>query len=200
VPLSSGRTHSIYLGSRVGLNAASPDARTISITLRKIPVRGVIVTVKPRSLRRRNSDFVARSSRPAQDRLRPGDGIGAHRLGPYWAERLARANSRRFRRSAARRRMPSAAAGDRVIVGGPGRWTVMTVSCWRNSCTLLSLGALLQLGEIVPGRVLVGRTACRPAGGPLTVFTPLRFPIRKARALNHVQSAGHVLGGERRPV
>ena len=91
--------------------------------LRRLPVRGVIVTAQPTS---GDYDFVSRF-------FAPGSGIdedpvtgSAHvALGPYWAERLGKREFTAYQASARGGIVKVRLAGDRVILGGQAV-TVMT--------------------------------------------------------------------------
>ena len=109
----------VEIDSEEQLRALSPDHST----LRKIPVRGVIVT--------------ARSSKPEFDFVSrffaPGSGIdedpvtgSAHTaLGPHWASRLGKSEFTAFQASARGGVIRVRVAGERVILGGQAV-TVMT--------------------------------------------------------------------------
>jgi PhzF family phenazine biosynthesis protein len=109
----------VEIDSEQTLRGLSPDHST----LRKLPVRGIIVT--------------ARSSTPEFDFMSrffaPGSGIdedpvtgSAHTaLGPYWAERLGRSELTAFQASPRGGVVRVTVAGDRVLLGGQAV-TVMT--------------------------------------------------------------------------
>ena len=101
------------------LRGLSPDHST----LRKLPVRGIIVTARPASA---EFDFVSRF-------FAPGSGVdedpvtgSAHTaLGPYWAERLGKNEFTAFQASSRGGVVRVRVQGDRVILGGQAV-TVMT--------------------------------------------------------------------------
>jgi PhzF family phenazine biosynthesis protein len=109
----------VEVASEEKLRALEPD----HTTLRKIPVRGVIVTARSSGP---EFDFVSRF-------FAPGSGIdedpvtgSAHTaLGPYWASRLGKSEFTAFQASARGGVVRVRVAGDRVILGGQAV-TVMT--------------------------------------------------------------------------
>jgi PhzF family phenazine biosynthesis protein len=84
--------------------------------LRKVPVRGVIVTARPASA---EFDFVSRFFAPAagvdED---PVTGSAHCALGPYWAERLGKSEFTAWQASARGGVVRVRLNGDRVILGG----------------------------------------------------------------------------------
>ncbi len=109
----------VEVDSEETVRALSPDHST----LRKIPVRGVIVTARSSS---GGYDFVSRF-------FAPGSGIdedpvtgSAHvALGPYWSQRLGKNEFVAFQASARGGVVRVALKGDRVLLGGQAV-TVMT--------------------------------------------------------------------------
>jgi PhzF family phenazine biosynthesis protein len=109
----------VEIDSEETLRGLSPDHST----LRRIPVRGVIVTARSNS---GEFDFVSRF-------FAPGSGIdedpvtgSAHvALGPYWAERLGKKEFTAFQASARGGVVRVKLEGDRVLLGGQAV-TVMT--------------------------------------------------------------------------
>jgi PhzF family phenazine biosynthesis protein len=109
----------VEIDSADRLRALSPDHST----LRKIPVRGVIVTAKPAG---GEYDFISRF-------FAPGSGVdedpvtgSAHTaLGPYWAGRLGKQEFTAYQASARGGVVKVRLEGDRVILGGQAV-TVMT--------------------------------------------------------------------------
>ncbi len=109
----------VEIDSEDALRALSPD----HTSLRKIPVRGVIVTARPSG---GEFDFVSRF-------FAPGSGIdedpvtgSAHTaLGPYWAGRLGKTEFTAFQASARGGVVRVTLKGDRVLLGGQAV-TVMT--------------------------------------------------------------------------
>jgi PhzF family phenazine biosynthesis protein len=109
----------VEIDSAEELRGLSPDHGT----LRKIPVRGVIVTAKPSG---GEYDFISRF-------FAPGSGIdedpvtgSAHTaLGPYWAGRLGKSEFTAYQASARGGVVRVRMQGDRVILGGQAV-TVMT--------------------------------------------------------------------------
>jgi PhzF family phenazine biosynthesis protein len=107
----------VEIESEQELRALSPDHST----LRKLPVRGIIVTARGAEF-----DFVSRF-------FAPGSGIdedpvtgSAHTaLGPYWAARLGKTDFTAFQASARGGVVRVAVRGDRVLLGGQAV-TVMT--------------------------------------------------------------------------
>ena len=109
----------VEIDSEEELRNVSPDHSA----LRKIPVRGVIVTAQPVG---GEYDFVSRF-------FAPGSGVdedpvtgSAHTaLGPYWAKRLGKTEFTAFQASARGGVVKVTVAGDRVLLGGQAV-TVMT--------------------------------------------------------------------------
>jgi PhzF family phenazine biosynthesis protein len=109
----------VEIDSADELRALSPDHSA----LRKVPVRGVIVTAKPSGGK---YDFISRF-------FAPGSGIdedpvtgSAHTaLGPYWAGRLGKKEFTAYQASARGGVVRVRLEGDRVILGGQAV-TVMT--------------------------------------------------------------------------
>jgi PhzF family phenazine biosynthesis protein len=109
----------VEVDSEETLRGLNPDHST----LRRVPVRGVIVTAKSNG---REFDFVSRF-------FAPGSGIdedpvtgSAHvALGPYWAERLGKSEFNAFQASARGGVVRVKVVGDRVLLGGQAV-TVMT--------------------------------------------------------------------------
>jgi PhzF family phenazine biosynthesis protein len=109
----------VEVDSEETVRGLSPDHST----LRKIPVRGVIVTARSGGS---EFDFVSRF-------FAPGSGIdedpvtgSAHcALGPYWSERLGKTDLMAFQASARGGVLRVQLAGDRVLLGGQAV-TVMT--------------------------------------------------------------------------
>jgi PhzF family phenazine biosynthesis protein len=107
----------VEIESEQELRALSPDHST----LRKLPVRGIIVTARGAEF-----DFVSRF-------FAPGSGIdedpvtgSAHTaLGPYWAARLGKTDFTAFQASPRGGVVKVAVRGDRVLLGGQAV-TVMT--------------------------------------------------------------------------
>jgi PhzF family phenazine biosynthesis protein len=107
----------VEIESEQELRALSPDHST----LRKLPVRGIIVTARGAEF-----DFVSRF-------FAPGSGIdedpvtgSAHTaLGPYWAGRLGKTDFTAFQASARGGVVRVSVRGDRVLLGGQAV-TVMT--------------------------------------------------------------------------
>jgi PhzF family phenazine biosynthesis protein len=101
----------VEIDSEKDLRALSPDHST----LRKLPVRGIIVTAKSEG----EFDFVSRF-------FAPGSGIdedpvtgSAHTaLGPYWAGRLGKSEFTAFQASARGGVVRVRLKGDRVLLGG----------------------------------------------------------------------------------
>jgi PhzF family phenazine biosynthesis protein len=108
----------VEMESEQELRSLSPDHST----LRKLPVRGIIVTAKSSG----EYDFISRF-------FAPGSGIdedpvtgSAHTaLGPYWAERLGKSEFTAFQASARGGVVRVRLQGDRTILGGQAV-TVMT--------------------------------------------------------------------------
>jgi PhzF family phenazine biosynthesis protein len=121
----------VEVDSEETLRALDPDHSK----LRKLPVRGVIVTARAGG---GEYDFVSRF-------FAPGSGIdedpvtgSAHcALGPYWGERLGKSEFTAFQASARGGVVRVRLEGDRVILGGQAV-TVMT-------------GELLAYDSVVPG-------------------------------------------------
>jgi PhzF family phenazine biosynthesis protein len=109
----------VEVDSEETLRGLSPDHST----LRKLPVRGIIVTARSSTA---EFDFVSRF-------FAPGSGIdedpvtgSAHTaLGPYWAERLGKNEFTAFQASARGGVIRVRLNGERVILGGQAV-TVMT--------------------------------------------------------------------------
>jgi PhzF family phenazine biosynthesis protein len=109
----------VEVDSEETLRGLSPDHSS----LRKLPVRGVIVTARPSG---GEYDFVSRF-------FAPGSGVdedpvtgSAHTaLGPYWAERLGKTEFTAFQASARGGVVKVTVKGDRVLLGGQAV-TVMT--------------------------------------------------------------------------
>ena len=109
----------VEVDSEETLKALSPDHST----LRKVPVRGVIVTARSDS---GEFDFVSRFFAPGagvdED---PVTGAAHCALGPYWSERLGKSEFTAFQASARGGVVRVKLAGDRVLLGGQAV-TVMT--------------------------------------------------------------------------
>ena len=109
----------VEVDSEETLKALSPDHST----LRKVPVRGVIVTARSDS---GEFDFVSRFFAPGagvdED---PVTGSAHCALGPYWSERLGKSELTAFQASARGGVVRVKLAGDRVLLGGQAV-TVMT--------------------------------------------------------------------------
>jgi PhzF family phenazine biosynthesis protein len=109
----------VEVDSEETLRALAPD----HTALRKIPVRGVIVTARPKG---GDFDFVSRF-------FAPGSGVdedpvtgSAHTaLGPYWAEKLGKTELTAYQASARGGVVRVTVKGDRVLLGGQAV-TVMT--------------------------------------------------------------------------
>jgi PhzF family phenazine biosynthesis protein len=109
----------VEVDSEETLRGLDPDHST----LRRIPVRGVIVTARPKG---GEFDFVSRF-------FAPGSGVdedpvtgSAHTaLGPYWAERLGKTEFTAYQASARGGVVRVTVKGDRVLLGGQAV-TVMT--------------------------------------------------------------------------
>jgi PhzF family phenazine biosynthesis protein len=109
----------VEVDSEETLRALSPDHST----LRRIPVRGIVVTARSSS---KEFDFVSRF-------FAPGSGIdedpvtgSAHTaLGPYWAPKLGKTEFTAYQASARGGVVKVRLTGDRVILGGQAV-TVMT--------------------------------------------------------------------------
>jgi PhzF family phenazine biosynthesis protein len=102
----------VEVESEETLRAMTPDFTA----LRKVPVRGVIVTARPSST---EFDFVSRFFAPAagvdED---PVTGSAHCALGPYWAERLGKTEFTAYQASARGGVVRVRLNGDRVILGG----------------------------------------------------------------------------------
>ncbi len=109
----------VEVDSEETLKALSPDHST----LRKVPVRGVIVTARSDS---GEFDFVSRFFAPGagvdED---PVTGSAHCALGPYWSERLGKSEFTAFQATARGGVVRVKLAGDRVLLGGQAV-TVMT--------------------------------------------------------------------------
>ena len=109
----------VEVDSEETLRALSPDHSA----LRKIPVRGVIVTARPTG---GEFDFVSRFFAPGagvdED---PVTGSAHTALGPYWAEKLGKTEFTAFQASARGGVVRVTVKGDRVLLGGQAV-TVMT--------------------------------------------------------------------------
>lgn len=109
----------VEVDSEEALRGLSPD----HTTLRKVPVRGVIVTARSRG---GEFDFVSRFFAPAsgidED---PVTGSAHCALGPYWSERLGKSEFTAFQASARGGVVRVSLVGDRVVLGGQAV-TVMT--------------------------------------------------------------------------
>jgi PhzF family phenazine biosynthesis protein len=102
----------VEVESEETLRAMTPDFTA----LRKVPVRGVIVTARPSST---EFDFVSRFFGPAagvdED---PVTGSAHCALGPYWAERLGKSEFTAYQASARGGVVRVRLSGDRVIIAG----------------------------------------------------------------------------------
>jgi PhzF family phenazine biosynthesis protein len=102
----------VEVESEETLRAMTPDFTA----LRKVPVRGVIVTARPSSA---EFDFVSRFFAPGvgvdED---PVTGSAHCALGPYWAERLGKSEFTACQASARGGVVRVRLSGDRVILGG----------------------------------------------------------------------------------
>jgi len=109
----------VEIDSEEQLRALSPDHST----LRKIPVRGVIVTAGTKG---GEFDFVSRFFAPGagvdED---PVTGSAHTALGPYWAKKLGKTEMTAFQASARGGVVRVTVKGDRVLLGGQAV-TVMT--------------------------------------------------------------------------
>ena len=109
----------VEVDSEEMVRALSPD----HTTLRKVPVRGVIVTARSSS---REFDFVSRFFAPGsgvdED---PVTGSSHTALGPYWAGILGKSEFTAFQASARGGVVKVQVRGDRVLLGGQAV-TVMT--------------------------------------------------------------------------
>ncbi|MGA2771920.1 MAG: PhzF family phenazine biosynthesis protein [Bryobacteraceae bacterium] len=106
----------VEVESEETLRAMTPDFTA----LRKVPVRGVIVTSRPgRPPGPAEFDFVSRFFAPAagvdED---PVTGSAHCALGPYWAERLGKSEFTAYQASARGGVVRVRLNGDRVILGG----------------------------------------------------------------------------------
>jgi PhzF family phenazine biosynthesis protein len=114
----------VEVDSEETLRSLAPDHST----LRKLPVRGIIVTARPASA---EFDFVSRFFAPGagvdED---PVTGSAHTALGPYWAARLGKSEFTAFQASARGGVVRVRLKGDRVMLGGQAV-TVMTgeLSC-----------------------------------------------------------------------
>lgn len=108
----------VEIESEAALRALSPD----HTRLRKLPVRGIIVTAKSAG----EFDFVSRFFAPGagvdED---PVTGSAHTALGPYWSKRLGKTSFTAFQASARGGVVKVRLEGDRVILGGQAV-TVMT--------------------------------------------------------------------------
>ena len=102
----------VEVESEETLRAMAPDFTA----LRKVPVRGVIVTARPSSM---EFDFVSRFFAPAsgvdED---PVTGSAHCALGPYWVERLGKSEFTAYQASPRGGVVRVRLNGDRVILGG----------------------------------------------------------------------------------
>jgi PhzF family phenazine biosynthesis protein len=102
----------VEVESEEALRAMTPDFTA----LRKVPVRGVIVTARPSST---EFDFVSRFFAPAvgvdED---PVTGSAHCALGPYWAERLGKTEFTAYQASTRGGVVRVRLNGDRVIIAG----------------------------------------------------------------------------------
>jgi PhzF family phenazine biosynthesis protein len=109
----------VEVDSEATLRALDPDHST----LRKVPVRGVIVTARSASP---EFDFVSRFFAPGsgvdED---PVTGSSHCALAPYWGQRLGKTSMTAFQASARGGIVRTRLQGDRVILGGQAV-TVMT--------------------------------------------------------------------------
>jgi PhzF family phenazine biosynthesis protein len=109
----------VEVDSEATLRALAPNHST----LRKVPVRGVIVTAPPATP---EFDFVSRFFAPAsgidED---PVTGSAHCALAPYWGQRLGKTSMIAFQASARGGVVRTRLEGDRVILGGQAV-TVMT--------------------------------------------------------------------------
>jgi len=94
------------------LRALKPD----HTTLRKIPVRGIIVTARPST---RDFDFISRFFAPAsgidED---PVTGSAHTALGPYWGAKLGKTEMTGYQASSRGGVVRMRLEGDRIILGG----------------------------------------------------------------------------------
>jgi PhzF family phenazine biosynthesis protein len=104
--------HLLELGSEAAVRALEPDFRK----LREVSTRGVIATARSEE---DGFDFVSRFFAPAvgidED---PVTGSAHCALGPYWADRLGRADLVGFQASPRGGVVRTRTAGDRVLLGG----------------------------------------------------------------------------------
>jgi PhzF family phenazine biosynthesis protein len=102
----------VEVESDEALRALDPD----HATLRKIPVRGVIVTARPST---RDFDFISRFFAPAsgidED---PVTGSAHTALGPYWGAKLGKTEMTGYQASARGGVVRVRLNGDRIILGG----------------------------------------------------------------------------------
>ena len=102
----------VEVDSEATLRALAPDHST----LRKVPVRGVMVTARPASP---EFDFVSRFFAPGsgvdED---PVTGPSHCALAPYWGERLGKTAMTAFQASARGGVVRTRLQGDRVVLGG----------------------------------------------------------------------------------
>jgi PhzF family phenazine biosynthesis protein len=102
----------VEVESEEELRALEPDYTT----LRKIPVRGVIVTARPST---RDFDFISRFFAPAsgidED---PVTGSAHTALGPYWGAKLGKTDMIGYQASARGGVVRMRLHGDRIILGG----------------------------------------------------------------------------------
>jgi len=94
------------------LRALKPD----HTTLRKIPVRGIIVTARPST---RDFDFISRFFAPASGIDEDPVTASAHTaLGPYWGAKLGKTEMTGYQASARGGVVRMRLEGDRIILGG----------------------------------------------------------------------------------
>jgi PhzF family phenazine biosynthesis protein len=102
----------VEIESEEALRAVAPDFTA----LRKLPVRGVIVTARSASA---DYDFISRFFAPAsgvdED---PVTGSAHCALGPYWSKRLGKSEFTAFQASARGGVVRVRLQGDRAILGG----------------------------------------------------------------------------------
>ena len=109
----------VEVDSEETLRRLAPD----HTTLKKLPVRGVIVTARPSTP---EFDFVSRFFAPGSGiEEDPVTGSAHTALGPYWGERLGKSEFTAYQASARGGVVRVRLAGDRVILGGQAV-TVMT--------------------------------------------------------------------------
>jgi predicted PhzF superfamily epimerase YddE/YHI9 len=110
----AGRNGSDWLvevGSEGELRGLTPDFRRLA----RLPVRGVIVTSRSSG----EYDFVSRFFAPASGVAEdPVTGSAHCCLGPFWAERLGKAELRAYQASARGGEVRVRLAGERVLLGG----------------------------------------------------------------------------------